>query len=222
MPVSDYSPISIKKAKIVSIIGYSQVWDIYQNKDLLYFATYDSGLYIFNFKNGNLLKRYSYKEVSKIRKFKTIDNITYVVSNSGFFRIEGQKLVKILGKHPYPRDSNSMCMDIFKWKNKLHASYFPDERLVEYDQNKWVICDEVLGQKLQVIPKKYKTVMSSIFFNNKLICSTGDSRFFTIDENNNVIFYNFTDKLGSNYVIWDIKEIQNHIYFAVGNTENFE
>lgn len=211
-----------RKVKITKKIGFSQVWDIYQNNHFIYFATYDSGLFIFNYRSGVLLKRYKFNEIPKIRKFKTIDQKTYIVSNKGLFQLDGIKIIKLLGRHPYPRDTNSMCMDIFKWKNKLHVSYFPNEKLLEFDQNQWVVCEETIGKTLHVGPKKFKTIMCSHYFNNKLICSTGDSKFLTIDENNQIKYYNFTDKLGSNYVIWDIKESENHIYFAVGNTENFE
>ncbi len=210
------------KVRITKQVGYSQVWDIYQNNHFIYFATYDSGLFIFNYRSGVLLKRYKFNEIPKIRKFKTIDQKTYIVSNKGLFQIDGIKIIKLLGRHPYPRDTNSMCMDIFKWKNKLHVSYFPNEKLLEFDQNQWVVCEETIGKTLHVGPNKFKTIMCSHYFNNKLICSTGDSKFLTIDENNQVKYYHFTDKLGSNYVIWDIKESENHVYFAVGNTENFE
>ena len=210
------------KVSITKQVGFSQVWDIHQQNDLIYFATYDSGLYVFNYINGKLLKRYTFREIPKIRKFKTIENETFIVSHTGFFKISGIEIIKILGRHPFARDTNSFGMDIFKWKNKLHVSYFRDEKLLELDQNKWVICNDELGQKIQVGPQKFKTVMCSYYFNGKLICSTGDSKFFTIDENNQIKHYNFTDKIGSNYVIWDIKQSENHIYFAVGNTENFE
>lgn len=211
-----------KKVSITKKIGYSQVWDIHQDKNLIYFATYDSGLFIFNYQTGHLVKKYKYSEIPRIRKFKTIGHETYIVANTSIYKVAGKAIQKILGRHPFPRDSNSMCMDIFKWKNNIHVSYFKDEKLVKFEQNKWVVCDDELGKYLISSPTKIKTIMSSHVYENKLICSTGDSKFFTLDENNNFKKYNFTDKLGSNYVIWDIKQSENHIYFAVGNTENFE
>lgn len=181
-------------------------------------------MFVFQQKSGILLKHFTYSFIPKIRKFKLIDNDYYVVSKKGFFKINQLKLITLLKKHPYAKDTNSVPMDIFKWKNEFYASYFQDEALLVLQNNKWKIATNELGDFLKVkgIPKRFKTIMSSGFYKNKLICSTGDSRFFTIDDHDQIVSHEFTNKKGSNYVIWDIKESQGHLYMAVGNTENFE
>ena len=213
-----------KNNAIAKIIGSSQVWDICSIHDKIYFATYDSGLFIFDQKLGTLLKRYRYPEVPKIRKFKQIDDQTFMVSNKGIYKINGIKLQTIIRKHPFPNDTHSIPMDIFQWNNQQYVAFFPGERLLTLKGNQWVIANDFLSQFLcdKKNPKKFETIFSSIIYKDKLFCSTGDSRFFSIDKNNQTHNYQFTNKPGSNYVIWDMKESHGNLYMAVGNTENFE
>ena len=215
---------NLLKNNIAKRLGSSQVWDICAHNGLIYFATYDSGLFVFHFKTGKLLKHFSYQVIPKIRKFKSIDNEQYIVSNKGIYKINRLNLIALIRKHPFANDTNSVPMDIFKWKNQLYISYFHDEALLVFQNNQWEIATNKLGESLKVkgLKNRYKSIMSSGVFKNKLICSTGDSRFFTIDENDQIQLHEFTNKFGSNFVIWDIKESQGHLYMAVGNTENFE
>ncbi len=208
---------------IAKKIGSSQVWDICSIQDKIYFATYDSGLFIFDQKSGNLLKRFRYKEVPKIRKFKKIGDRTYLLANKAIYIIAGLKLEVVIDHNPFKIHPTSFPMDIFEWKGKLYVSYFQNEKLLCFN-NKWEIAQDEIGFFLENNhkPGHIKTIISSFIYQGKLFCSTGDSKFFTCDQNNKIRQYFFTDKPGSNYVIWDIKESHGNLYMAVGNTENFE
>lgn len=222
--VSVFPKFNVHNSAIAKRIGSSQVWDICTIQGKIYFGTYDSGLFIFDQKSGSLLKRYPYKAVSKIRKFKAIGNQTYIISNKGIFKLNGLGIQLIIRKHPCPVDTNAIPMEIFQWDKQLYVAFFPGEKLLCLKENQWVVANNALSQFLcdKKNPKRFKTIFSSIIYKDKLFGSNGDSRFFSIDKNNKINTYKFTDKPGSNYVIWDMKESHGNLYMAVGNTENFE
>lgn len=211
-----------RKVGITKMVGNSQVWDIVVHNQFIYFATYDSGLFIFNLTNGSLAKRYNQNIIPKIRKFKEIDRKIYIVSNGGVFEINHLSLLKIVGAHPFARDKNSFPTEIFKWQESLYVSYFRDEKLIQFKDGQWILANNELSHFLDAGNQKFKTIFGTIEFRNKLVCGTGDSRFFTLDKQGKFKTYEFTNKAGSNYVIWDMKLSQDHLYMAVGNTENFE
>lgn len=211
-----------RKVGITKMVGSSQVWDILIHNQFIYFATYDSGLFIFNLTDGKLAKRYNQRIISKIRKFKEIDQKIYILSNSGIFQINQLSLTKILGAHPFARNKKSFPTEIFKWKETLYVSYFSDEPMILFKDGKWILANDELSHFLDAGDERFKTIFGTIEFHDKLVCGTGDSRFFTLDKKGNFKTYEFTNKAGSNYVIWDMKLSQDHLYMAVGNTENFE
>ena len=215
--------VAAAKAIISKKVGFSQVWDITQRKDFLYIASYDSGLFIFNINNGELIKRYPYKDFPRIRKLKEINNRLFLIAGNGFFEISGFKVSSILNTKNNHTAGKNMPVDIFYFKHQYYASFYDKQPLLIWkNEKKWEIDLKDPLNKYLLQNGQYKTVMSSIVFENKLFGSTGDNSYFSTDAFGKTEKFTFKYKNNDNYVVWDFASADDKLILAVGNTNNLE
>ena len=218
-----FPKISAPKVIIAKKVGFSQVWDIIQRKDLLYIASYDSGLFIFNINSGDLIKRYRYSQYPRIRKFKEINNRLFLIAGNGFFEISGLKVNCILNKVKNKSEGKNMPVDIFYFNKQFYVSFYDKQPLLTWkNEKKWETNPEDPLNKYLLQNGKYKTVMTTIVFQNKLFGSTGFNSYFSLDANGKTETYSFKYKNNDNYVVWDFAATHNKLILAVGNTNNLE
>jgi len=218
-----FPKISAAKAIISKKVGFSQVWDIIQKKDLLYIGSYDSGLFIFNINSGELIKRYQYREFPRIRKIKDINNRLFLISGNGFFEISGLKVRFILNKPNNKSGSKNMPMDLFYFNKQYYASFYDKQALLSWkNQKKWEINHADPLNKFLLQNGQYKTVMTSIVFQNKFYGSTGDNSYFSLDALGKTEKFTFKHKNNDNFVVWDFAAAHDKLILAIGNTNNFE
>ena len=67
--------------RISNSVGTQQCWDLHEEEGVLYVATYNDGLYVFEIVTGNLINHYSKTELPKIRRFRKINQSLYAVAN---------------------------------------------------------------------------------------------------------------------------------------------
>jgi len=218
-----FPKISAPKAIISKKVGFSQVWDIAQRKDFIYIASYDSGLFIFNINSGELVKRYQYKEIPRIRKLKEINNRLFLVAGNGFYEIAGLNVGSILNTKNNHTTGKNMPMDMFYFNHKYYASFYDKQPVLTWEnQKKWVVNPENPLNKYLLQNGKYKSVMTTIVFKNKLYGSTGDSKYFSMAADEKIEEFSFIYKNNNNYVVWDFAATKNQLLLAIGNTNNLE
>lgn len=168
------------------------------------------------------MKRFHFAELPKIRKLKSLNNRLFVIAGNGFFEINGLKSKCILNKHPLSKVEKCLPMDILYWQNQYYASFYPDKPLLTWkNELKWEVDLNKLSNLL-IQNGKYKTIMTSIVFENKLFGSTGDNRYFSVDKNGATKFFSFVYENHNNYVVWDFSVATNKLILAIGNTNNLE
>ena len=208
---------------IANKVGFSQVWDITQKRDLLYIGSYDSGLYIFNIQSGQLIKRYPNSQFPRIRKLKTINDRLFLICGNGFFEIFDERVNCIFNKQNNKSEGKNMPIDLFYFNNHYYASFYEKQPLYTWEnQKKWVVNRNDPLNKFLLQNGKYKTVMTSIVFKNKFYGSTGDSKYFSMTADGKIEEYGFPYKNNNNYVIWDFAATKNQLILAIGNTNNLE
>ena len=218
-----FPKISTPKSLISKKVGFSQVWDITQKKDFIYIASYDSGLFIFNINSGELIKRYQNSEFPRIRKLKEINNRLFLVAGNGFFEITGLKVSSVLNTADNQTSGKNMPMDLFYFNHNYYASFYDKQPVLTWEnQKKWVVNPEDPLNKYLLQNGKYKSVMTSVVFKNKLYGSTGDSKYFSMSEDGKIEEYSFIYKNNNNYVVWDFAATKNQLLLAIGNTNNLE
>ena len=207
-----FPKISTPKSLISKKVGFSQVWDITQKKDFIYIASYDSGLFIFNINSGELIKRYQNSEFPRIRKLKEINNRLFLVAGNGFFEITGLKVSSVLNTADNQTSGKNMPMDLFYFNHNYYASFYDKQPVLTWEnQKKWVVNPEDPLNKYLLQNGKYKSVMTSVVFKNKLYGSTGDSKYFSMSEDGKIEEYSFIYKNNNNYVVWDFAATKNQL-----------
>jgi hypothetical protein len=218
-----FPKISAPKAMISKKVGFSQVWDIIQRKDLIYIASYDSGLFIFNINSGELIKRYQYKEFPRIKKLKEINNRLFLIAGNGFFEIFEIQVKCVLNGKDTKSVGINMPVDLFYYNHQYYASFYDKQPLWTWEnQKKWEINLKDPLNKFLLQNGQYKTVMTSIVFQNKLYGSTADNSYFSLDAKGKTEIFTFKHKNNDNYVVWDFNTNHNKLILAVGNTNNLE
>ncbi len=116
-----------------------------------------------------------------------------------------------------------MPMDLFYFSNQYYASFYDKQPLLSWkNQKKWEINLQDPLNKFLLQNGQYKTVMTSIVFQNKFYGSTADNSYFSLDANGKTEKFTFKHKNNDNYVVWDFNVTHNKLVMAVGNTNNLE
>ncbi|NBX87950.1 MAG: hypothetical protein EBQ97_05465, partial [Bacteroidetes bacterium] len=139
--------------KISKSIGIQQCWDLHEEEGLLYIATYNDGLYVFEIATGNLITHYGKSELPRIRRFRKINQSLYAVARTGVWRITQSGIFNVFDTKSYLLPGN-MPMDIFYFNQKLHVLSYP-ERIIYEQQADYSWAD--LSHSLQKMGRKINT-----------------------------------------------------------------
>ena len=124
--------------KISQQIGTQQCWDLHEEEGVLYVATYNEGLYVFEIATGKLINHFSKTQLPKIRRFRQINQSLYAIARNGVWRITQSGIFQIFEAKKWMLPGN-MPMDIFFFNQKLHVLSYP-ERIIYMQQpnHNWV------------------------------------------------------------------------------------
>jgi hypothetical protein len=206
---------------ITQTIGRAQVWAIVPFNDWIYIGTYDSGLYIFNKTTNVLYKRYSAKELPRIRRIRILNNKVIGIYAEGVFELKSLQLIKSFQS---PKENNKplIPIDVFYWKSKIcvaHYSKNPAIFIQTEDQN-W------LSAPKQFLPSNLwsSTHIPLVYFqtHGRLFVGFTHNRYTVIRPDNSVENFDFqSDASSSNFQVWDIAADNHFVYLGVGNHQNF-
>jgi sensor histidine kinase YesM len=207
--------------KISQAIGVQQCWDLYEEEGLLYIATYNDGLYIYEMATGNLINHYDKNKLPKIRRFRQINQSLYAIARNGIWRITQSGIFNIFDAKSWMLPGN-MPMDIFFFNQKLHVLSYP-ERIIYEQQTDQSWSD--LSKSLQKLGRKinnfdFANLVSFVFQNKVFLGSV--NYYMVMDSAYHFQKYELPLKHNESWAFWDFREHNGIIYGAVTNTNNFE
>ncbi len=139
--------------RISKQIGVQQCWDLHEEEGLIYVATYNDGLYVFEIATGNLVNHYGKSELPRIRRFRKINQSLYAVARTGIWRITQSGIFNVFDTKSWMLPGN-IPMDVFYFNQKLHVLSYP-ERIIYEQQADYSWAD--LSHSLQKMGRKINT-----------------------------------------------------------------
>ena len=207
--------------KISKSIGIQQCWDLHEEEGLLYVATYNDGLYVFDIATGNLVNHYSKSELPKIRRFRKINQSLYAIARTGIWRITQSGIFQIFDTKTYMLPGN-MPMDIFYFNQKFHVLSYP-ERIIYEQQPDYSWAD--LSKSLQRMGRKINTYdfanLVAFVHENKVFLGS-ESYYMVMDSAYHFQKYEMPRKHNESWAFWDFRVHNGVVYGAVTNTNDFD
>ncbi len=204
-----------------------QVWDLFLQDSLLYAATYNKGLFIFNRYSGKLNIHFPYSLLPKIRRIRHLNNRVYCIASQGVFTIDNGKANLIFYTKSILDEKNQPAkpMDIFLRNDQLHVLTYGKDGV--WQQQAAGVWKEITQAVLSHITNrenrqsKYyfpcltaKEINGDIFFG-------GVNEYFVWKKNDEVVCYSIQHYPEDYFAIWDWTKTDHHIYGAAGNVDNF-
>ncbi len=207
-------------AKIKESVGVQQCWDLHVDGNKIYVATYNYGLYIFDVREGNLIKHFNHPQLIKIRKFRKIKNRLFCIARRGVFEIKNDRLILILKSSTDLPDGN-MPMDIFIRKNKLHVLSYPQHIILQQQQNgSWANWQQQLALNGQSHLTTHFCNLTA-FQTDSFLFIGGVNQYVVIDAQDRWTLHRIEAKNRESWAFWDFQLYQNQIYGAVSNSNDF-
>jgi len=207
--------------KISKCIGIQQCWDLHEEEGLLYVATYNDGLYVFEIATGNLINHYGKSELPRIRRFRKINQSLYAIARTGVWRITQSGIFNIFDTKTYMLPGN-MPMDIFYFNQKFHVLSYP-ERIIYEQQPDYTWAD--LSKSLQRIGRKINTHdfanLVAFVHENKVFLGS-ESYYMVMDSTYHFQKYEMPPKHNESWAFWDFRTHNGIVYGAVTNTNDFD
>ena len=207
--------------KISKSIGIQQCWDLHEEEGLLYVATYNDGLYVFEIATGNLVNHYSKSELPKIRRFRKINQSLYAIARTGIWRITQSGIFQIFDTKTYMLPGN-MPMDIFYFNQKFHVLSYP-ERIIYEQHPDYTWAD--LSKSLQRMGRKINTYdfanLVAFVHENKVFLGS-ESYYMVMDSAYHFQKYEMPRKHNESWAFWDFRTHNGIVYGAVTNTNDFD
>ena len=207
--------------KISKSIGIQQCWDLHEEEGLLYIATYNDGLYVFEIATGNLITHYGKSELPRIRRFRKINQSLYAVARTGVWRITQSGIFNVFDTKSYLLPGN-MPMDIFYFNQKLHVLSYP-ERIIYEQQPDYTWAD--LSKSLQRMGRKINTYdfanLVAFVHENKVFLGS-ESYYMVMDSTYHFQKYEMPPKHNESWAFWDFRTHNGIVYGAVTNTNDFD
>ncbi len=207
--------------KISQQIGTQQCWDIHEEEGVLYVATYNEGLYVFEIATGKLINHFSKTQLPKIRRFRQINQSLYAIARNGVWRITQSGIFQIFETKKWMLPGN-MPMDIFFFNQKLHVLSYP-ERIIYMQQpnHNWVNLAtnlQQMGRKIN--PFDFANLVAFVHENHVFL---GSENYYTVmDSAYHFERYNLLPKHNETWAFWDFRVHNGIVYGAVTNTNDFE
>jgi len=207
--------------RISKQIGIQQCWDLHEEEGLLYVATYNDGLYIFEIETGNLVNHYGKSELPKIRRFRKINQSLYAVARTGIWRITQSGIFNVFDAKSWMLPGN-MPMDVFYFNQKLHVLSYPERIIYEQQSNfNWAN----LSHSLKRMGRKINTYdfanLVSFVHENKVYLGS-ESYYMVMDSAYHFQKYQMPHKHNESWAFWDFRVHNGIVYGAVTNTNDFE
>lgn len=211
----------INLKKISQAIGVQQCWDLHEEEGLLYIATYNDGLYIYEIATGNLVNHYTKTELPKIRRFRKINQSLYAVARNGIWRITQSGIFHIFDAKSWMLPGN-MPMDIFYFNQKLHVLSYPERIIYQQQPNRsWAD----LSKSLEKLGRKINTYdfanLVSFVHQNKVYLGS-ENYYMVMDSAYHFQRYDLPPKHNETWAFWDFRVHNGIVYCAVTNTNDFE
>lgn len=207
--------------RISKQIGIQRCADLYEEKGLLYVATYNDGLSIFELITGNLIIHYGKSELPKIRRFRKINQSLYAVARTGIWRITQSGIFNVFDAKLWMLPGNKP-MDVFYYNQKLHVLSYPEHIIYEQQANyTWAN----LSNSLQKMGRKIDTFdfanLVSFVHDNKVFLGSVNY-YMVMDSSYHFQKYELLPKHNESWAFWDFSEHNGTVYGAVTNTNDFE
>ena len=207
--------------RISKQIGIQQCWDLHEEEGLIYVATYNDGLYVFEIATGNLVNHYGKSELPRIRRFRKINQSLYAVTRTGIWRITQSGIFNVFDTKSWMLPGN-MPMDVFYFNQKLHVLSYP-ERIIYEQQADYSWAD--LSQSLQKMGRKINTYdfanLVSFVHENKVFLGSGNY-YMVMDSAYHFQKYEMPRKHNESWAFWDFRVHNGIVYGAVTNTNDFD
>ena len=207
--------------RISKQIGVQQCWDLYEEEGLIYVATYNDGLYIFEIATGNLVNHYGKSELPRIRRFRKINQSLYAVARTGIWRITQSGIFNVFDTKSWMLPGN-MPMDVFYFNQKLHVLSYPERIIYEQQADySWAH----LSQSLQKMGRKINTYdfanLVSFVHENKVFLGS-ENYYMVMDSAYHFQKYEMPRKHNESWAFWDFRVHNGVVYGAVTNTKDFD
>ena len=206
--------------RISKQIGIQQCWDLHEEEGLIYVATYNDGLYVFEIATGNLVNHYGKSELPRIRRFRKINQSLYAVARTGIWRITQSGIFNVFDAKLYMAPGN-MAMDVFYFNQKLHVLSYP-ERIIYEQQADYSWAD--LSHSLQKMGRKINTYdfanLVSFVHENKVFLGS-ENYYMVMDSAYHFQKYEMPSKHNESWAFWDFRVHNGLVYGAVTNTNDF-
>jgi len=207
--------------RISKQIGVQQCWDLHEEEGLIYVATYNDGLYVFEIATGNLVNHYGKSELPRIRRFRKINQSLYAVAGTGIWRITQLGIFNVFDAKLYMMPGN-MPMDIFYFNQKLHVLSYP-ERIIYEQQADYSWAN--LSHSLQKMGRKINTYdfanLVSFVHENKVFLGS-ENYYMVMDSAYHFQKYEMPQKHNESRAFWDFRVHNGIVYGAVTNTNDFD
>jgi len=207
--------------RISNSVGTQQCWDLHEEEGVLYVATYNDGLYVFEIVTGNLINHYSKTELPKIRRFRKINQSLYAVARTGIWRITQSGIFNVFETQKWMLPGN-MPMDVFFYNNKLHVLSYPERIIYEQQPNfQWAdlaISLQKMGRKINSFD--FANLVSYVHKNKVYLGS--ENYYMVMDSAYHFQRYDLPPKHNESWAFWDFRAHNGIVYGAVTNTNDFE
>lgn len=206
--------------KIVAAVGAQQCWDMVLNGTTLTIATYNQGLFLFNYTTGKQIKHFNQKNLNRIRRLRFINGQLYCVARQGIYQIYADRVVlRFSSIKELP--PNNMPLDVFFWDNKMHVIGYPKTMILQQQSmGKWVDLGQVLLARGKKLPSLYPSVISAYEYRNQIFLG-GVNHYVVLDSVGNTKQYFINSKGNESWALWDFQAHKGQVYAAVSNTADF-
>jgi len=207
--------------RISKQIGVQQCWDLHEEEGLIYVATYNDGLYVFEIATGNLVNHYGKSELPRIRRFRKINQSLYAVARTGIWRITQSGIFNVFDTKSWMLPGN-MPMDVFYFNQKLHVLSYPERIIYEQQADySWAH----LSQSLQKMGRKINTYdfanLVSFVHENKVFLGS-ENYYMVMDSAYHFQKYEMPRKHNESWAFWDFRVHNGIVFGAVTNTNDFD
>ena len=207
--------------RISKQIGVQQCWDLHEEEGLIYVATYNDGLYVFEIATGNLVNHYGKSELPRIRRFRKINQSLYAVARTGIWRITQSGIFNVFDTKSWMLPGN-MPMDVFYFNQKLHVLSYP-ERIIYEQQADYSWAN--LSHSLQKMGRKINTYdfanLVSFVHENKVFLGS-ENYYMVMDSAYHFQKYEMPRKHNESWAFWDFRVHNGIVFGAVTNTNDFD
>lgn len=204
--------------KIVENIGRKSVWAISFFKDHVLIGTRFNGLYVYDFYSGKLLFHYSAKQISEIRKIKTIQERAFILTNRGSFEWKRGKLEHLEVEVEKP---GSFIIDLFIQSDSIFGLLYPAKEFRLLKLNRF--------ENIKFLPTQLRQEMGHLFSSfgdNRSVVFGGTSEnqsiIWKLNKGGKIIRQASVHDLGNATIVWQIESYDSLVISALGNTNTNE